>query len=107
MSVIIQYQCSNKQCDFEVSLSKNFPVWKADTPKELQRVPVMKINEQYVLEKVSSQLCTSCGNVVSVEETTYVCPSCASTHSFLKESNECPLCHTGVVEENKDMRVWF
>jgi Zn finger protein HypA/HybF involved in hydrogenase expression len=107
MSVITQYQCSNKKCDFGVSLSKNFPVWKANTPKELQRVPVMKINEEYVLEKVSSHLCTSCGDVVSVEETTYVCPSCATANLFLKEGDDCPLCHIGIIEENEDLKIRF
>jgi len=107
MSSIIQLNCNNMACDFEVRLAKSVPVWKANTPKELQRVPVMKINEQYVLEKVSSQLCISCNQVVSVEEATYVCPSCATANSFLTESAKCPQCHIGTIKENKEMKTHF
>ena len=107
MSVIIQYECNNPKCDFEVRLAKNTPVWSKDTPQELQRVPVMSHNKPYVIELVSDKLCTKCSNVVKVEDATYVCPSCADAHSFLNVCDECPLCYMGVVEENEDMRVWF
>ena len=107
MSSVVQLNCNNEACDFEVTLSNGSPVWREDTPKELRKVPVMSINKKYVIEKVSDKLCTNCGVVVSVQDTTYVCPSCAGTHSFLKENDICPNCNSGVVKEDTNSRIWF
>ncbi len=107
MSSIIQYQCSNKQCDFKFKRYVNFPKWKDGTPEDMMILPVGLHNQQYFLESMSKELCLNCNKTVSVEQATYICPSCYQACTFLKKDGECPKCHKGIVQENNEMLVQF
>ncbi len=68
MSTIVQYECTNTKCDFELRLSKNFPVWKEDTPKEYRKVPVRSAHQKYLKGSGSDYFCKHCKTVVGVVE---------------------------------------
>jgi RNA polymerase subunit RPABC4/transcription elongation factor Spt4 len=104
MSCINNYKCSNKECGFELNLSKISPVWKNGTPEDEKMLPA---RPEYVLERVSMEFCKACKEVVTVESATYICPNCASAHTFLKDDETCPMCNVGTVSEDQRSKVWF
>lgn len=68
MSATLTYICSNKDCDFELRLSKNFPIWKEDTPKEYRKIPVGSARQKYLKGRRSEYYCNHCKTVVAVSE---------------------------------------
>lgn len=104
MSAIVTLKCTDPECTFGVSLHLGSPVWKEGTPAEEMMLPA---NPDYVIEKISEEVCLSCKKIVSVENATYICPNCASAHTFLKRGDTCPKCNKGNIEEDEKMKVWF
>ncbi len=68
MSAICTYICTNEDCDFELRLNKNFPVWKEDTPQEYRKIPVGSARQKYLQASKSEYFCKHCKTVVAVVE---------------------------------------
>ncbi len=68
MSATLTYNCTNKDCDFELILNKNFPIWKEETPKEYRKISVRSINQKYLQARKSEYFCKHCKTVVVIVE---------------------------------------
>ena len=106
MSYIITHVCSNEKCDFYVRLYLSSPIWKENTPEDFQMVPVTQNNKKYVIGYSSDHLCLNCKKVINISDTDTVCPNC-NAKNFLNPNDICPKCHSGTINEDETLTVYF
>lgn len=71
--------------------------------KEMLAVPA---DPNAVEGLIDDCLCLNCRYPVKVDHKDGVCTECGKT-DFLAEGDHCPKCKQGVIEEDKEERVWF
>lgn len=65
MAMILVYKCS-KNCGLRAPLHIGFPVFREDTPQNMQKVPVRRINSEYVTGYTNEEACLACSKIVAV-----------------------------------------
>src|SRR4051812_23014492 len=96
MAEIATYTCSNLRCMFTVRLSRDFPVWRTDTPKELRTLSVHPSAREYITRYRSESFCGRCRNVVEYTEA-HTCARCDTQVHTEHFSKPCPQCHKGTL----------
>lgn len=67
MATITVYKCS-KDCGLRVPLHRGFPVFRQDTPQNMQKVPVRNINSEYVTGYTNEEACLACSKIVTISD---------------------------------------
>jgi len=74
-------------------LGRDFPVWKQDTPRNLQTPTPSKDAERFIDRYRTDVLCTSCRKVVDAAD---LCSNCDAPSLRQEQLNEsCPQCSMG------------
>ena len=121
MTAVIKYSCSNEECDFNVSLNNNMPVWTDDCPNELRKLPVSSSRLKYVTAYDNEEYCLRCGmkqkirrrvetqstlrkifnRIIGRKKTNsterYICIYCNHCDSFIKKDVFCSKCKLGTL----------
>lgn len=87
MSEIATYQCTNGRCRRALRLSKDFPVWKANTPLSARKLRVANEHASYIERYRSETFCGACKKTIELTPFT-TCPHCGA--------NDLPVEYTGV-----------
>ncbi len=90
MADISTYQCSNQKCSFVVRLAGDFPLWHADTPKELRTPKVAPHAAKHLVRMRTETLCRGCQKVVELVDAP--CPHCQAALAPTGTNHPCPRC---------------
>lgn len=95
MAEIGTYVCDNRQCKYTLRLSRDFPVWKRETPWALRTPAPAPAALAFVERYRFEAYCAPCNGVV--EHCEGVCAQCASPVLTEHANHACPRCGVGTL----------
>lgn len=94
MAEMSTYVCSNRKCGLTLRLSREFPLWKPETPKALRVLSKNETAANYIVGFRSESLCYSCSRII---ESGAQCPHCNSEDVRDEQAGHtCPRCAKGI-----------